>query len=59
MKLLLLNLFVGTTVPCNTVAMPGGHVVIDEDGTLEVRLSRSPATAGTTPSKGPAPITCS
>ena len=44
--------FVGTTVHfANTVAMPGGHVVIDEDGTLEVRLSRSPATAGTTPSR--------
>ena len=36
MKPPLLNLFVGTTVHfANTVAMPGGHVVIDEDGTLE------------------------
>ena len=32
----LLNLFVGTTVHfANTVAMPGGHVVVDEGETLE------------------------
>lgn len=32
----LLNLFVGTTVHfSNTVSMPGGHVVVDEGGTLE------------------------
>lgn len=32
----LLNLFVGTTVHfLNTVAMPGGHVIVDEAGTLE------------------------
>jgi plastocyanin len=32
----LLNLYVGTTVHfSNTVAMPGGHVVVDEAGTLE------------------------
>ncbi len=36
MKPPLLNLFVGTTVHFNnTVAMPGGHVVVDESGTLE------------------------
>ena len=36
MKPPLLNLFVGTTVHfANTVAMPGGHVVVDEAGTLE------------------------
>lgn len=36
MKPPLLNLFVGTTVHFeNTVAMPGGHVVVDEAGTLE------------------------
>ncbi len=36
MKPPLLNLFVGTTVHfANTVAMPGGHVVVDEEGTLE------------------------
>lgn len=36
MKPPLLNLFVGTTVHfSNTVAMPGGHVVVDEGGTLE------------------------
>ena len=36
MKPPLLNLFVGTTVHfVNTVAMPGGHVVVDEAGTLE------------------------
>ena len=32
----LLNLYVGTTVHFqNTVNMPGGHVVVDEGGTLE------------------------
>lgn len=36
MKPPLLNLFVGTTVHfLNTVAMPGGHVVIDDEGRLE------------------------
>ncbi len=36
MKPGLLNLFVGTTVHfSNTVKMPGGHVVVDEGGTLE------------------------
>lgn len=36
MKPKLLNLFVGTTVHfSNTVAMPGGHVVVDEAGTIE------------------------
>ena len=36
MKPGLLNLFVGTTVHfSNTVSMPGGHVVVDESGTLE------------------------
>ncbi len=36
MKPPLLNLFVGTTVHfANTVAMPGGHVVVDASGTLE------------------------
>ena len=36
MKPPLLNLFVGTTVHfANTVTMPGGHVVVDESGTLE------------------------
>ncbi|MEM9177149.1 MAG: hypothetical protein AAGC67_18200 [Myxococcota bacterium] len=36
MKPPLLNLWVGTTVHfANTVAMPGGHVVVDEGGTLE------------------------
>jgi plastocyanin len=36
MKPGLLNLFVGTTVHfSNTVSMPGGHVVVDEGGTLE------------------------
>ncbi len=36
MKPPLLNLFVGTTVHfSNTVKMPGGHVVVDESGTLE------------------------
>ena len=36
MKPALLNLFVGTTVHfSNTVTMPGGHVVVDESGTLE------------------------
>ncbi len=32
----LLNLFVGTTVHfLNTVSVPGGHVVVDESGTIE------------------------
>jgi plastocyanin len=32
----LLNLFVGTTVHfMNTVAMPGGHVVVDESGMIK------------------------
>ena len=32
----LLNLFVGTTVHfSNTVEMPGGHVIVDESGTIE------------------------
>ena len=36
MKPKLLNLFVGTTVHfSNTVEMPGGHVVVDEAGTIE------------------------
>lgn len=36
MKPALLNLFVGSTVHfVNTVAMPGGHVVVDGGGTLE------------------------
>lgn len=36
MKPPLLNLFVGQTVHFdNKVAMPGGHVVIDETGTIE------------------------
>jgi len=36
MKPALLNLFVGTTVHfANTVAMPGGHVVVDTEGRLE------------------------
>lgn len=36
MKPSLLNLYVGTTVHfANTVAMPGGHVVVDAGGTLE------------------------
>lgn len=36
MKPPLLNLFVGTTVHfVNTVAMPGGHVIVDESGTIE------------------------
>ncbi|MEZ4291085.1 MAG: hypothetical protein R3E53_11355 [Myxococcota bacterium] len=36
MKPALLNLYVGTTVHFNnTVSMPGGHVVVDESGTLE------------------------
>jgi len=36
LKPALLNLFVGTTVHfLNTVAMPGGHVVVDESGLLE------------------------
>ncbi|MFK7895585.1 MAG: hypothetical protein AB8G23_07095 [Myxococcota bacterium] len=36
MKPALLNLYVGTTVHfTNTVSMPGGHVVVDEGGTLE------------------------
>jgi len=36
MKPPLLNLYAGTTVHfANTVAMPGGHVVVDESGALE------------------------
>jgi len=36
MKPQLLNLFVGTTVHfANTVAMPGGHVVVDDEGRIE------------------------
>ena len=36
MKPTLLNLFVGTTVHFhNTVSMPGGHVVVDAEGTFE------------------------
>jgi len=36
LKPALLNLFVGTTVHFNnTVAMPGGHVIVDQSGTLE------------------------
>ena len=36
LKPTLLNLFVGTTVHfANTVEMPGGHVILDEGGTLE------------------------
>ena len=36
MKPALLNLYAGTTVHfANTVKMPGGHVVVDESGTLE------------------------
>jgi hypothetical protein len=36
MKPTLLNLFEGTTVHfLNTVEMPGGHVVVDEAGTIE------------------------
>jgi plastocyanin len=36
MKPALLNLFVGSTVHfLNTVAMPGGHVVVDESGKIE------------------------
>ena len=32
----LLNLFVGTTVHFNnTVEMPGGHVIVDESGTIK------------------------
>jgi len=32
----LLNLFVGTTVHFNnTVSMPGGHVIVDESGTIK------------------------
>lgn len=32
----LLNLYVGSTVHfSNTVSMPGGHIVVDEAGTLE------------------------
>jgi plastocyanin len=32
----LLNLYVGTTVHfSNTVSMPGGHIIVDEAGTLE------------------------
>ncbi len=36
MKPALLNLFVGSTVHfANQVQMPGGHVVVDESGTIE------------------------
>jgi len=36
MKPALLNLYVGSTVHfLNTVAMPGGHVVVDAGGTIE------------------------
>ena len=36
MKPALLNLFVGTTVHfSNMVTMPGGHVVVDESGSIE------------------------
>lgn len=36
LKPALLNIYVGTTVHfSNTVAMPGGHVIVDESGTLE------------------------
>ena len=36
MKPTLLNLYVGTTVHfSNTVAMPGGHIIVDEGGTIE------------------------
>lgn len=36
LKPALLNLFVGTTVHfSNTVEMPGGHVIVDESGTIE------------------------
>ena len=36
LKPALLNLFIGTTVHFNnTVEMPGGHVIVDESGTLE------------------------
>ncbi len=36
MKPALLNLFVGTTVHFfNTVTMPGGHVIVDESGSIE------------------------
>ena len=36
MKPALLNLFVGTTVHfSNTVTMPGGHVIVDESGSIE------------------------
>ena len=39
----LLNLFVGTTVHfSNTVAMPGGHVIVDESGTIESPALVSP-----------------
>ena len=43
MKPALLNLYVGTTVHFNnTVSMPGGHVVVDESGTLESPPLREP-----------------
>jgi plastocyanin len=36
LKPALLNIYVGTVVHfTNTVAMPGGHVIVDEAGTLE------------------------
>ena len=36
LKPALLNLYVGTTVHFNnTVEMPGGHVIVDESGTIE------------------------
>ena len=39
----LLNLFVGTTVHFNnTVAMPGGHVIVDESGTIESPALKEP-----------------
>lgn len=39
----LLNLYVGTTVHfTNTVSMPGGHIVMDEAGTLESPALLSP-----------------
>jgi plastocyanin len=43
MKPALLNLYVGSTVHfVNTVAMPGGHVVVDAAGTLESPPLASP-----------------
>lgn len=39
----LLNLYVGTTVHfTNTVSMPGGHIVVDQGGTLESPALLSP-----------------